>query len=85
LVSDIKGRISENRLLKRMFGAKGDEVTGGSEKLHNDELHNLCSSPNIIIMIKSRRMRLTGNVARMEAKKNAYRVLVRQQDRKRPL
>jgi hypothetical protein len=48
----------ENRVLRRIFGPKRDEVTGGWRKLHNEALHNLCSSPNIIIMAKSRRMRL---------------------------
>jgi hypothetical protein len=57
--------VFENRVLRRIFGPKGDEVTGGWRKLHNEELHNLYSSPNIIRMIKSRRMRWTGNVAGM--------------------
>jgi hypothetical protein len=52
-----------------------DEVTGGWRKLHNEELHNLYSSPSIIRMINSRRMRWAGNVARMGEKRNAYRVL----------
>jgi hypothetical protein len=55
----------ENRVLRRIFGSKRDEVTGGWRKLHNEELHNLYMSPSIIRMIKSRRMRWTGNVARM--------------------
>jgi hypothetical protein len=50
-------RVFENRVLRRIFGPKRDEVTGGWRKLHNEELHNLYSSPIIIIMIKSRRMR----------------------------
>jgi hypothetical protein len=56
-------RVFENRVLRRIFGPKRDEVTGGWRKLHNEELHNLYSSPSIIRMIKSRRMRLTGHVA----------------------
>jgi hypothetical protein len=58
---------------------KRDEVTGGWRKLHIEELHNLCSSPSIIRMIKPRRMKLTGNVARMGEKRNAYRILVENQ------
>jgi hypothetical protein len=50
-------RVPENRVLRRIFGPKGDEVTGDWRKLHNEELHNLYSSPNIIRMIKSKRMR----------------------------
>jgi hypothetical protein len=53
----------ENRVLKRIFGPKRDEVTGGWRKLYNEELHNLYSSPSIIRMIKSRRMRWAGHVA----------------------
>jgi hypothetical protein len=60
-------------------------VTGGWIKLHNEELHNLNSSPSIIRMIKSRRMRWAGHVARIEAKKNAYRILMGKPDGKRPL
>jgi hypothetical protein len=52
--------VSENRMLRRIFGPKRNEVTGDWRKLHNEELHNLHSSPNIIIMNKSRRMRLAG-------------------------
>jgi hypothetical protein len=69
-------RVFENRLLRRIFGPKGDEVTGDWRKLHNEELNNLYSSPSIIRMIKSRRMGWVGHVARMEAKLNAYRMLV---------
>jgi hypothetical protein len=58
-------RAFENRVLRRIFGPKRDEVTGGWRKLHNEQLHNLYSSPSIIRMIKSRRMRLAGHVARM--------------------
>jgi hypothetical protein len=56
-----------------------------SRKLHNEELHNLCSSPSIIRMIKSRRMRWAGHVARIGEKRNAYRILVGKPERKRPL
>jgi hypothetical protein len=58
-------RVFENRALRRIFGPKRDEVTGGCRKLHNEELHNLYSSPSIIRMIKSRMMRWAGHVARM--------------------
>jgi hypothetical protein len=60
-------------------------VTGGWRKLHNEELHNLYSSPSIIRMIKSRRMRRTGHVARMGKKRNAYRILVGKPEGNRPL
>jgi hypothetical protein len=55
-------RVLENRLLRRIFGPKTDEVRGGWRKLHNEELHNLYSAPNIIRMIKSRRMNWAGHV-----------------------
>jgi hypothetical protein len=63
-------------VLRRIFGPKRDEVTGGSRKLHNEELNNLCSSPSIIRMIKSRRMRRAEHVARMWEKRNVYRIFV---------
>jgi hypothetical protein len=64
---------------------KRDEVTGGWRKLHNEELHNFYSSPSIIRMIKSRRMRWTENVARMGENSNAYRIIVGNPEGKRPL
>jgi hypothetical protein len=64
---------------------KRDNVTGDWRKLHNEELHNLYSWPNIIRMVKSRRMRWTGNVARMGETRNAYRILVGKPGGKRPL
>jgi hypothetical protein len=67
--------VFENRVL-RISGPKRDDVTGDWRKVHNEELHNLYSSPNIIRMIKSRRVRWTGHVARMGATRNAYRILV---------
>jgi hypothetical protein len=69
-------RVFENRVLRRIFGPKRDDVTGGWRKLHNEELHNLYSSPNIIRMIKSKRMRWAGHVARMGETRNVYRILV---------
>jgi hypothetical protein len=58
-----KLRVFENRVLRRIFGPKWDGVTGGQRKLHNEELHSLYSSPSIIRIIKSRRMRWAGHVA----------------------
>jgi hypothetical protein len=89
LVSDIKEelglRVFENRVLRRIFGPKRDEVTGEWRKLHNEELHNLYLSLSIIIIIKSRRMRWAGHVARMEAKKNSYMILVVKPDGRIPV
>jgi hypothetical protein len=67
--------VFENRVLRRIFGPKR-EVTSEWRKLHNKELHDLYSSPSIIRLIKSRRMRWAGYVARMVENKNAYRLLV---------
>jgi hypothetical protein len=78
-------RVFENRVLRRIFGPKRDEVTGEWRKFHNEELHNLYSSPNIIRMIKSRRMRWAGHVARVGEKRNAYRILVGKPEERRPL
>jgi hypothetical protein len=64
LAKNIKIRI-ENRVLRRIFGSKRYEVTGGWRKPHNEELHNMCSLPNIIRMNITRRMRWAGHVARM--------------------
>jgi hypothetical protein len=69
-------RVFENRVLRRTFGPKRDEVTGEWRKMHNEELHILYSSPNIIRQIKSRRMRWAGHVARMGEERNVYRVLM---------
>jgi hypothetical protein len=68
--------VFESRVLRRIFGRKRDEVIGGWRKLHNEELHNLYSSPSIIRIIKSRRMRWVGHVAYIHGeKRNAYRIL----------
>jgi hypothetical protein len=77
--------VFENRVLRRIFGPKRDRVTGGWRKLYSEELHNLYSSPSIIRIIKSRRMRWAGHVARMEEKMNVYRLLLRKPEGKRPL
>jgi hypothetical protein len=77
--------VFENRVLRRIFGPKRDEVTGECRKLHNVELHILYSSPCIIRRIKSRRTRWAGHVARMGEERNVYRVLMGKPERKRPL
>jgi hypothetical protein len=77
--------VFENRVLRRIFGPKRDEVTGEWRKLHNEELRDLYSSPSITKIIKSRRMKWTGHVARMGEKRNAYRLLVGKPEGKRPL
>ncbi|KAJ4450972.1 hypothetical protein ANN_02407 [Periplaneta americana] len=77
--------VFENKVLRKIFGAKRDEVTGEWRKLHNTELHELYSSPDIIRNIKSRRLRWAGHVARMGESRNAYRVLVGRPKGKRPL
>jgi len=78
-------RVFENRVLRRKFGARRDEMTGEWRKLHNDELNDLYSSPNIVRVIKSRRMRWVGHVARMGDGRGIYRVLVGRPEGKRPL
>jgi hypothetical protein len=78
-------KVFENRLLGRIFGHKREEVTKGSRRLHNEELGNLHTSPNIIRVVKSRRLRWAGHVARMEGMMNPFRVLVRKAEGKRPL
>ncbi|KAJ4428539.1 hypothetical protein ANN_24583 [Periplaneta americana] len=67
-------RVFENKVLRKIFGAKRDEVTGEWRKLHNTELQALYSSPDIIRNIKSRRLRWAGHVARMSESRNAYRI-----------
>jgi hypothetical protein len=68
--------VFENRVLRRRFGPKRDDVMGVWRKLHNEELHNLYSSPYIIRQVNSRRMRWAGHVARMGDEKKVYKILV---------
>ena len=72
-------------MLRGLFGVKRDEVTGEWRKLHNEELNDLYSSPNIVRVIKSRRMRWAGHVARVEERRGVYRALVGKPEGKRPL
>jgi hypothetical protein len=77
--------VFENRVLRRIFGPKRAEVTVEWRKFHNEELRDLYSSPSIIGIMKSRRMRWAGHVARMGDKRNAYRLLVGKPEGTRPL
>jgi hypothetical protein len=77
--------VFENRVLRRIFGPKRDEVTVEWRRLHNKELYALYSSPNIIRVIKSRRLRLAGHVARMGERRGEYRALVGKPEGRRPL
>jgi hypothetical protein len=77
--------VFENRVLRRIFGPKKDEVTAEWRKLHSGELHNLHSSPDIIRQIKSRRMRWAGHVVRMGEGRKVYMVLVGKPEGNRPL
>ena len=78
-------RVFENRVLRGVFGARRDEVTGEWRKLHNEELSDVYSLSNIMREVKSRRMRWAGNVARMGEGRGVYRVLVGKPEGKKPL
>ena len=78
-------RVFENLVLRRIFGPRRDEVTGEWRRLHNEELNDLYCSPNIVRVIKLRRMRWAGHVAHMGEERGAYRVLVGKPEGKRPL
>ena len=75
----------ENMVLRRIYGRRRDEVTGEWRRLHNEELNDLYSSPNIVRVIKSRRMRWAGRVTRMGEERGVYRVLVGKPEGSRPL
>jgi hypothetical protein len=77
--------VFENRVLRRIFGPKREEVTGEWRILHNEEMKDLYSLPNIVRVIKSRRLRWAGHVARMGEGRVVYRVLVGKPEGKRPL
>jgi hypothetical protein len=77
--------VFENRVLRRIFGPKGDEATGEWRTLHKEEPNDLYSSPNIIRVIKSRRMTWARHVARMGGKRGAYRILVVRPEGRQPL
>jgi hypothetical protein len=78
-------RVYENRVLRKILWAKRDEVTRERRNLHNEELNDLYSSPNIVWIIKLRRMRGAGHVARMGERRGVYRVLVGKPEGKRPV
>ena len=78
-------RVFENMVLRRIFGSRRDEVTGEWRRLHNEELNDLHFLPNIMRVIKSRRMRLAGHVARMGEERGVYSVLVGKSEGRRPL
>ena len=85
LTEEHRLRVFENRVLRRIFGPKRDGVTEKWRKLHNEELNDLYPSPNIVRVIKSRRMRWAVHVARMEEGRGVYKVLVVKPEGKRPL
>jgi len=80
-----KLKVFENKVLRRIFGPRRDEVTGEWRRLHNEELNDLHPSPNIVRVIKSRRMRWAGHVAHMGEDRGVYRVLVGKPEGRRPL
>jgi hypothetical protein len=85
LREDLRLRVFENRVLRGVFGLKRDEVTGEWRTLHNEELNDLYSLPNIVRVVKSRRMRGAGHVARMREERGVHRVLVGKTEGKKPL
>jgi hypothetical protein len=85
LQAERKLREFENMVLRRIFGPRGDEVMGDWRRLHNEELNDLYSSPNIVRVIKARRMRWAGYVVHMGEERGVYRVLVGKPEGRRPV
>jgi hypothetical protein len=75
----------ENRVQRKIFGSKREETVGGWRRVHNEELHNFYASPNVIRLIKSRKMRWMGHVACLGQMRNSYNILVGTPEGKRPL
>ena len=82
---ELRLRVLENRVLRRIFGPKRNEITAKTRKLHNEELNDSCSSPNIVRVIKLRRMRWAGHVTHMRERRVVCRVLVGKPEGKRPV
>jgi len=85
LQEERKLRVFENMVLRRIFGHRRDDVTGEWRRLHNEELNDLYSSPNIVRVIKSRRIRWAGHVERTGEERGLYRVLMGKPEGRRPL
>ena len=85
LREELRLKVAENRVLRRIFGPKRDEVTGEWRKLHNEELNDLYCSPNFVRVIKLRIMRWEEHVARMGERRGIYRILVGKPEGKRPI
>jgi hypothetical protein len=85
LRKELRLKVFENRVSRRIFGPKRDEVTRDWRKLHNEELNDLYSSPSIVCMIKSKRLRRTGRVARIAARRDVYRILMGKPEGRRSL
>jgi hypothetical protein len=81
----LRQTVFENRVLRKIFGPKRDEVAGEWRKLHNEKLNDLYSSPSIVRVIKSRRMRWAGHVARMGERRGVYRILIGKPEGKKSL
>jgi hypothetical protein len=85
LLEEHRLRVSENRVLRGIFGPKREELAGGWRRLHNKEVHKSYASLHIANIIKTRRMRWTGHAARMGEMRHVYKILVGKPERKRPL
>jgi len=85
LREETKLRVFENMVLRRIFGPRRDEVRGEWRRFHNEELNDLYSSPIIVWVTKSRRIRWAGHVARMDEEKGVFRMLVGKPEGRRPL